>query len=139
MPWATEHLGSPTNEEIERMTTEFKEFLIICRRQPALYHTLKQIAGERQNSLLDLARLFNDEQRKFLILKNEESRRLSEKLMGESYRSVSGTWFHVGLGGVKGYDFSERLQELRRKKLELGNEITDYVLQLIGEPSERAH
>jgi len=85
------NIGSPTNEELERMTTEFKEFLIICRRQPALYHTLKQIAGERQISLLDLARLFNDEQRKFLILKNEESRILSEQLMGESYRSVSET------------------------------------------------
>ena len=132
VPWATEHLGNPTHEALKQMTPEFKEFLVICRRHPALYHTLKQIAEERQIALLDLVRLFDEEERKFLMLKAEESRILTDDIQSELHRNVSGTWFHVALGGVKGYNYSERLQELRGKKLELDNEITDYVVRAIG-------
>ncbi|MHA2150315.1 MAG: hypothetical protein ACXAAN_16885 [Candidatus Thorarchaeota archaeon] len=138
-PWALEYFGNPSNEELQKMTTKFKEFLVVCRRSSALNLTLKQIAEEREIMPLDVARMFNEEQQKFLVDKAQVSRRLMDQLMGENYRNVSGTEFLEvgGLGGSSKWPkFSDRFQELRKKQISLEKEIVDYVYQIIGSPSD---
>jgi hypothetical protein len=84
VPWALEYFGNPSNEELQNMTPEFKEFLVVCRRRSALFLTLNQIAEERGIRPLDVARMFNEEQQKFLVDRTEENRRLMDQLMGET-------------------------------------------------------
>ncbi len=140
VPWAIEYCGDPDNEELQRMTPEFKEFLIVCRRQSALFLTLNQIAEEKGISPLDVAKMFNVEQQKFLLDRAEEGRRLMDQLMGENYRNVSGTEFLEvgGLGGsAKWPKFSDHFQELRKKQIDLEKEVLDFVYQIIGKPSKQ--
>lgn len=139
LPWAIEYFGNPDNAEWHRMTPEFREFLVVCRRQSALYLTLNQIAEEREIRPLDVAKMFNVEQQKFLVDKAEEGRRLMVHLMGENYRNVSGTEFLEvpGLGGSATWPkFSDRFQELRKKQIDLEKEVVAYVHQIIGKPSK---
>ncbi len=130
VPWAIEYFGNPDNEELQNMTPEFKEFLVVCRRQSALYLTLNQIAEEREIKPLDVAKMFNVEQQKFLMDRVEESRRLMDQLMGEINRNVSGTEF-LNVGGLGGSvtwpKFSDRFQELRKKQIDLENEVVAYI------------
>ncbi len=139
VPWALEYFGNPDKKELQRMTIEFKEFLIVCRRQSALYLTLKQIAEEREITLLDVARMFNEEQQKFIVDRSMENRRLMDQLMGEMNRNVSGTEFLEvgGLGGSATWPkFSDRFQELRKKQINLEKEVVDFVHQIIGKLSK---
>ena len=138
VPWALEYFGNPNNEEWHRMTPEFREFLVVCRRQSALYLTLNQIAEEKGIRPLDVAKMFNVEQQRFLIGRAEESRRLMDEIMGENYRNVSGTEFLEvkGLGGSATWPkFSDHFQELRKKQIDLEKEVVDYVHQIIGNQS----
>jgi len=135
VPWAIEYFGNPDHEELQSMTPEFKEFLIVCRRQSALYLTLNKIAEEKGIRPLDVAKMFNVEQQKFLVDRAEESRKLMDQLMGENYRNVSGTEFLEvgGLGGSATWPkFSEHFQKLRKKQADLEKEVVDYVHQIIG-------
>jgi hypothetical protein len=134
VPWALEYFGNPDNEELQRMPPEFKEFLVVCRRLSALYLTLKQIAEERKMPLLDVAKMFNEEQQKFLLDRAEASRRLMDQLMGELDRTMDGVWYHdlIALGGkVTWPKFSERFQELRKKQIDLDYEIIHYVEDIL--------
>ncbi len=114
------------------MTPEFKDFLVVCRRQSALYLTLKQIAEEKEITLLDVARIFNEEQQKFLIGRAEESRRLKDEILVETRRTQNLTMSTV-LGGLGGGEmqpkFSDRFQGLRKKQINLEKEIVDYVIK----------
>ena len=137
VPWALEYFGNPNNEDLQNMTPEFKDFLVVCRRQSALNLALRQIAEEQEIPLLDVAKMFNEEQQKFLVEKADESRRIMDQLMGENYRNVSGTEFLEvgGLGGSSKWPkFYERFQELREEQIYLEKEIVDYVHQIIGYP-----
>ncbi len=139
VPWALEYFGNPSNEEWHRMTPEFREFLVVCRRQSALFLTLNQIAEEKGIRPLEVARMFNDEQQKFLVDRADEGRRLMAQKMGENYRNVSGTEFLEvgGLGGSSKWPkFSDRFQELRKKQIDLEKEIMAYGHQIIGKPSK---
>jgi len=139
VPWAIEYFGNPDHEELQRMTPEFKEFLVVCRRQSALYLTLKQIAEEKEITLLDVARIFNEEQQKFLIGRAEESRRLKDQIMVEAIRTQNLSMRTI-LGGLGGGamqpKFSDRFQELRKKQIDLEKEVVDYVHQITGKPSK---
>ena len=132
VPWALEYFGNPDNEELQAMTPEFKEFLVVCRRYSALNLTLKQIADEKEITPLGVARMFNEEQQKFLVNRADVNRRLMDQMMGENYRNVSGTEFLEvgGLGGSSKWPkFSDRFQELRKKQINLEKEIVDYIIK----------
>ena len=95
---------------------------------------MRQIAEERETSLLDVAKMFNEEQQKFLVDRAGESRRLMAQLMGELYRTMDGMWFLEvgGLGGSATWPkFSDRFQELRKKQADLDNEIVHYVEDIL--------
>jgi hypothetical protein len=132
VPWALEYFGNPDKKELQNMTTEFKEFLIVCRRQSALFLTFNQIAEEKGIRPLDVARMFNEEQQRFLVDRAKENRRLMDQLLGEMNRNVSGTEFLEvgGLGGSSKWPkFSDRFQELRKNQIDLEKEIVDYVIK----------
>ncbi len=137
VPWALEYFGNPDNEELQRMTPEFKEFLVVCRRQSALNLTLNQIAEEKGIRPLDVAKMFNVEQQKFLLDRAEESRRLIDQIMVEAIRTENKTMRTI-LGGLGGGamqpKFSDRFQELRKIQINLEKEVVDYVHQIIGKP-----
>ena len=81
------------------------------------------------------AKMFNEEQQKFLVDRAEESLRLMDQLMGENYRNVSGTEFLEvgGLGGsAKWPKFSDRFQELRKKQIDLENEVVAYIQRIFS-------
>ncbi len=130
VPWALEYFGNPDNEELQAMTPEFKEFLVVCRRYSALNLTLKQIADEKEITPLDVARMFNEEQQKFLMSRAEESRRLIDQILVETRRTQNLTMRTV-LGGLGGGamqpKFSDHFQELRKKQINLEKEVVDYV------------
>ncbi len=132
VPWALEYFGNPDNEELQAMTPEFKEFLVVCRRLSALYLTLKQFAEEREITLLDVAKMFDEEQQKFLVGRAEESRRLIDEVLVETRRTQHLSMRTV-LGGLGGGEmqpkFSDRFQELRKKQINLEKEIVDYVIK----------
>ncbi len=132
VPWALEYFGNPDNEELHAMTPEFKEFLVVCRRYSALNLTLKQIADGKEISPLGVARMFNEEQQKFLMSRAEESRRLIDEILVETRRTQHLTMRTV-LGGLGGGEmqpkFSDRFQELRKKQINLEKEIVDYVIK----------
>ena len=132
VPWALEYFGNPDNEELQAMTPEFKEFLVVCRRYSALNLTLKQIADEKKITPLEVARMFNEEQQKFLMSRAEESRRLIDQILVETRRTQNLTMRTV-LGGLGGGamqpKFSDRFQELRKKQINLEKEVVDYVIK----------
>jgi len=132
VPWALEYFGNPDNEELQAMTPEFKEFLVVCRRYSSLNLTLKQIADEKEITPLDVARMFNEEQQKFLMSRAEESRRLIDEILVETRRTQNETMRTI-LGGLGGGEmqpkFSDRFQELRKKQINLEKEIVDYVIK----------
>ncbi len=132
VPWALEYFGNPDNEELQAMTPEFKEFLVVCRRYSALNLTLKQIADEKEITPLGVARMFNEEQQKFLMSRAEESRRLIDEILVETRRTQNLTMRTV-LGGLGGGamqpKFSDHFQELRKKQINLEKEIVDYIIK----------
>jgi hypothetical protein len=133
-PWALEYFGNPSNEEWHRMTPEFREFLVVCRRQSALFLMLNQIAEEKGIRPLDVARMFNEEQQKFLVDRAMESRKIMDQIMGENARIMDGVSFHDvgGLGGkVMWPKFSDHFQELRTKYIDLEEEILEYACKAI--------
>jgi hypothetical protein len=132
-PWALEYFGNPSNEEWHRMTPKFREFLVVCRRQSALFLTLNQIADEKGIRPLDVALMFDEEQQRFLLDRADEGRRLMDEIMSENYRTLDGMWFLEvpGLGGSAEWPkFSDHFQKLRKKMIDLEMEIVDYVKSL---------
>ena len=138
VPWALEYFGNPDHEELQNMTPEFKDFLVVCRRLSALNLALRHIAEEREIPLLDVARMFNEVQRKFILNRAGELRRVMDQLMGELGRTMDGVWFHdFALGGKATWPkFSDRFQVLRKRHFDLEKEILDYVNQIIGSSSD---
>jgi hypothetical protein len=129
IPWAQEYPEDISQEELDKLSPEFKDFYYLCRRLPALFLTLKQIAEVRGSNILDIIRMFDEEQRAFLTEKALVSRKLMNELNAEMYRSTDGTIFHdFALGGkVTWPKFSERFQELRKIKADIDNEVVEYV------------
>ncbi len=132
VPWALEYFGNPDNEELQAMTPEFKEFLVVCRRYSALNLTLKQISDEKEITPLGVARMFDEVQQKFLMGRAEESRRLMDEILVETRRTQHLSMRTV-LGGLGGGEmqpkFSDHFQELRKKQINLEKEIVDYVIK----------
>jgi len=134
-PWALEYFGNPNNEEWHRMTPEFREFLVVCRRQSALFLILNQIAEEKGIRPLDVAKMFDEDQQRFLMDRAGEARKIMDQIMGENSRTMDGVWFHdiIPLGGkVTWPKFSDRFQDLRTKYIDFEKEIVDYVRQING-------